>query len=650
MRLKKRVALLIDYVETEYSQRLVRGTSDYLSKHNAELVVFPSGTINAVNFSYNYQYLAVASHITPQNVDGIIFMTGSHLNNVTPEYMHSYLKSFAPVPVVSIGYKFDDIPSVVSSCAGSMYDLVSHIITTHGRRKIALMGVEGNSQEVSDRKSAFLNTLKQFSVEFDPSREIYGGFTYDTARFALRSYLSKKGKFDFDAIVALNDEMAFACLDIFKENGISVPEDIVVTGFDDEIRSSYVTPTLSTVNQNVEQQAYSAAEILLNIIEGKDTVLSVKVPSEAVFRQSCGCVPPGAHECEGIDVRGKSVVANSELKVFDISQWYDNRNQFVQVIQLFSDIQVDISIDVLRSRIKSDLSGFGIKSAAVCLFSKPVETDRFEYFPLPPGANVFCAFDKDNCFSLTGDSITFDPRKTMVPEGIFASLDGMYVCSLYRASVLYGYIIYRPGSYDITVYSMVCKLLSSSIASAVSVSAARQRQSKLQKEYDAACAVSVTDDMTGLLNRRGFMSLGTKALENAFLSGTSGLVLFGDMDGLKKINDTYGHSAGDRAIKAEARILKEAFRSSDILGRLGGDEFAIIASGLGEERFQEIKTTLDSKCEEYNRTSGEPYVLSLSMGYSVFHPLMREYDIKILLELADEALYEEKNHKKSLCR
>lgn len=79
----------------------------------------------------------------------------------------------------------------------------------------------------------------------------------------------------------------------------------MVTGFDDEIRSSYVTPTLSTVNQNVEQQAYSAAEILLNIIEGKDTVLSVKVPSEAVFRQSCGCVPPGAHECEGIDVHGK---------------------------------------------------------------------------------------------------------------------------------------------------------------------------------------------------------------------------------------------------------------------------------------------------------------------------------------------------------
>lgn len=119
------------------------------------------------------------------------------------------------------------------------------------------------------------------------------------------------------------------------------------------------------------------------------------------------------------------------------------------------------------------------------------------------------------------------------------------------------------------------------------------------------------------------------------------------MDGLKQINDTYGHAAGDRAIKAESILLKKEFRNSDIIGRLGGDKFCIVAAGMTVAKFNTIKKHLYENCEAWNKKSGELFTLSISIGYALFTPEIKEYNIKELLEIADASLYEEKNKKKA---
>jgi len=90
--------------------------------------------------------------------------------------------------------------------------------------------------------------------------------------------------------------------------------------------------------------------------------------------------------------------------------------------------------------------------------------------------------------------------------------------------------------------------------------------------------LSQTDELTGLYNRRGFISLTRSSLELAQRMGKSGLLFFIDMDGLKVINDSYGHEEGDIAIKEIANILRSAFRKSDIVARLGGDEFTVFTT------------------------------------------------------------------------
>ena len=105
--------------------------------------------------------------------------------------------------------------------------------------------------------------------------------------------------------------------------------------------------------------------------------------------------------------------------------------------------------------------------------------------------------------------------------------------------------------------------------------------------------VSKTDELTTLLNRRGFFDLGQKNIDIAIEMNNKGLVFFIDMDGLKIMNDTYGHDMGDLAIKTQAKVLKQTFRANDIIARLGGDEFVVIAIGMGADTIPKIRKKIE---------------------------------------------------------
>ena len=139
------------------------------------------------------------------------------------------------------------------------------------------------------------------------------------------------------------------------------------------------------------------------------------------------------------------------------------------------------------------------------------------------------------------------------------------------------------------------------------------------------------------------MDKAEKELKKAARSGKSGMVFFADMDGLKKINDTYGHKIGDLAIQTEARVLQEAFRATDIVGRLSGDEFAILSTGLTKGYISAIRTRIDQLNKIFSEQAELPLTLSISLGYIPFSPDFTDLDT--LLSRADEKLYEEKEIK-----
>ena len=157
-------------------------------------------------------------------------------------------------------------------------------------------------------------------------------------------------------------------------------------------------------------------------------------------------------------------------------------------------------------------------------------------------------------------------------------------------------------------------------------------------------AMSFTDELTGLYNRRGFFTLAQQQMKITERTKKDMLLFFADLDKMKQINDTMGHQVGDKALIEIATILKEVFRESDIIGRMGGDEFAILAIDTTDETREVLIMRLHNILDDYNRPEGRSYHLALSIGIAHYDP-EKPSSLDKLMAQADILMYEEKRNK-----
>src|SRR5260370_9900192 len=155
--------------------------------------------------------------------------------------------------------------------------------------------------------------------------------------------------------------------------------------------------------------------------------------------------------------------------------------------------------------------------------------------------------------------------------------------------------------------------------------------------------IALTDELTGLYNRRGFMVLAERQLKLGRRSGRGMMLFVMDVDGLKQLNDSFGHLEGDRALKSTAEVLEETFRDSDVVARLGGDEFAVLAIEASGHSETTIKTRL-FECLKSINAEQSCYEISLSLGVARFDPRNRT-SIGGLMAKADQSMYEQKRRR-----
>lgn len=156
--------------------------------------------------------------------------------------------------------------------------------------------------------------------------------------------------------------------------------------------------------------------------------------------------------------------------------------------------------------------------------------------------------------------------------------------------------------------------------------------------------LSLTDELTGLHNRRGFFLLAEQQLKIARRSQSSCYLLFADLDGLKQINDTFGHKTGDEVIADAAQILKQTFRDADIVARLGGDEFVILIPACSD-KINDFHLRLQTSIDRFNQESNRPYQLAISVGVQ-FCALTDDASLEYLLAQADKLMYDHKRIKR----
>jgi diguanylate cyclase (GGDEF)-like protein/PAS domain S-box-containing protein len=199
----------------------------------------------------------------------------------------------------------------------------------------------------------------------------------------------------------------------------------------------------------------------------------------------------------------------------------------------------------------------------------------------------------------------------------------------------------RDGSYFFLTLSPIRGVSGEIIA----VSTISKNITEFKLMQDKLRILSITDDLTGLYNRRGFFSLAEQQLKIAARNKRGVFLLYADIDDLKTVNDKFGHLVGDQLIVRTANILKRAFRNSDIIARMGGDEFVIFAVDANAEKLDTIFARLHDTIDQMNNENAEKYPISLTLGKAHYNPAA-PCSIEELLHMADASMYKLKINKK----
>ncbi|MBI4653506.1 MAG: GGDEF domain-containing protein [Nitrospirae bacterium] len=205
-------------------------------------------------------------------------------------------------------------------------------------------------------------------------------------------------------------------------------------------------------------------------------------------------------------------------------------------------------------------------------------------------------------------------------------------------SVQYEYKSLRDNRYFLQTFSPVSGLDGRTVS--VTIISKEITERKLMEEK--LRVTSLTDELTGFYNRRGFLTVVEQFLKMQKRQKRGVFLLYADIDNLKKINDEFGHEEGDRALIAAANILRENYRESDIIARIGGDEFVVIPVGFTGDG---VTARLQKAVDAYNSKTDHGYKLSISTGLAYYDP-ERPCSIDELLSQADKRMYEQKGQKR----
>ena len=307
-----------------------------------------------------------------------------------------------------------------------------------------------------------------------------------------------------------------------------------------------------------------------------------------------------------------------QLKEAEIVRMRDNGNRIKEqlwFIPLFTKDLLDINksdTDVLTS-VMSRLRGMDVTSAHIFLFDKPVVYRPGQLPPAPTQVHYAGHFDNDGLnVYMNQNSVNIDLDNgisSVLSSGRSINYSAFVICSGNRQ---YGIILYEINKKDI-FFAMMCTLQIGALFYFRDIShMADETAMKLKVKEDILGFLSQRDDLTGILNGRGFMERFMHLVNNN--NGAQGFLLFADVSHLKEINETYGHQAGDSALKESARVLGSVLGEENMLARIGDDEFISVILSDNKGIIDSIKKSVDERFTDYNRDSGEPYELRAVLG------------------------------------
>ena len=630
---KKPLGLFVNGIETEYGLPILKGINRYCSQNDVDYYVYliQSQELPERRSSYfTKTQIGLASIFNKKTVSAVLTTATSCNVFTTKELYNQFLKKLS-VPAVSIGVKIDGVSCVFIDNYSLEKELTAHFIKYHNARKFLLIKVNVVIPDMEERISGFYDALKEAGIPKENVTVVESDFNYGSLSVLLSKYKTLEDCC-FDSVICVDDVLAIESMEYFEKAGIRIPEDLKFAGFDDCAASLQMQPPLTSVNQQLGEQGIEACRTAFECFEQTERTGSYipkyhVVQGHIKYRQSCGCTKNARLTEKEKD--SQSILATN---------YYLLRQKIHLLQKCLQNSRTTTCLDDLKQMLFNELIGLRVPSCTIVTFSKPIENNSAADYKLPEDACVFLHVDSQQTEYVLQPEIDFNPNEMILPEK-FSGKNHLHVfTSLSNERYQFGYVVYNPDEFDFILFATFTNIITNAIASTYELSALSSKKDALESE-------SYTDALTGIFNRRGLAVYGQNSINQSLVMHDGGLVIFADMDDLKIINDTYGHESGDNAIKAEVKILREAFRTSDIIARFGGDEFVIVAPNMTMDYFKQRCAKIDEMSRRWNKESGEKYTLSISLGAVEFSST--KHDLPALIAEADKAQYEvKKEHHK----
>ena len=615
------VALCTSRVYDTQIHSFIETLNEKLKTQNCSLLVY------AINSDIYWEEEKISAETAVYDVipypymDAIIIMDEKIKSHTVTNRIIRNAKAAEVPPIVLDGY-YEGIPSIAFDFKTGFEAIVRHMFEEHHIRKpIMMAGIKDNPFS-DERIEIFKMLCTEFQIPVTDDMIVYGEFWAEPCRKAMKEVLDRG--MEFDSVICANDIMAINVCDLLSSAGIRVPEDVLVSGFDGSKEIYFTTPMISTADCDILLMANETADAVVRIINGEKFEGSLITP-KPVPNESCGCPPV-------------TISSHIMLNLFN-NAFYRHQDDMRELYRIASDMTVSNSIDeMVLNLVHCDMQD------VICVVSKSCFDLSENYFTGP--------FNEDwaEDLSVIYDSeypptqtVPFEKQKAKISfedrlDEILSSGYPLIINALDYMNRPIGFVCYHFDDYVITNYSRT-----SGITSAIGLGVGGYVNQAYQKDLHYRMEeMYKRDALTGLYNRIAFQNIFKEIRNNRDNHNKPITVIMSDLDGLKYINDHFGHADGDNAIAMLAKALLGSCPFDAVCSRFGGDEvFCVI---IGDCDPESIINKVNRILDDYNRSSGLSYSVTTSSG-AYTTSFDDDYDILQALKVADEKMYEVKKPK-----
>ena len=628
----KKVALITDGWERYVTYAWIQGYRRYTEEHpdDIDLYIFHSfGNFNKDqdfnNGEYNIFRLPDLS-----TFDGILLDLANIKTPSLKEELIAVARN-ADVPVISL---LEEIPGLYFSGInnyGAICQLMDHLITEHNCRAINYVGGPSESAENQERFRAYRESLLKHGIPYDSNRVTSQDYKIHAGIQALEKFKNK----DLipDAFVCANDNIAVGICLAAKEAGYRIPEDFLVTGFDNENKASYFSPRITTIGFSKADIMYNALQLFTRIWNHSADSIHTYASVEHVFQESCGCVS----RCPAD--RGQYVANSimSEVHQSDMQNWMMELDRFLLDCSSFTELA-----EHLHTWLDEHNCG------NMCLLMNPdiFLLENIDALPEVPD-DVYLHDCYPEHMTVVYPHTESDSAELNISEGTllpYARISGKH--NIYLFSPVHfrerevGYLILENCDYllDHQFLFEMLNTFRTSVEALYGRLILRKKNKQLSQLY-------IHDSLTGLYNRMAYEKLALPLFQQCMQKGRPVGILFADADHLKYINDNFGHDMGNLAIRSIASVIQQQCPVGSISMRYGGDEFVCVIPDYSQSKMQQLKNSILASLEQLSASSHMAFPLEASIGFVVADDPV--FSLNDYINLADEKMYAEKKERKA---